>query len=130
LLNQEKKQQIQKKYQGLPVGLVMGYGHYSADKTRGVITAFAVKEGADTPMAGALFLCHGNSVTYHIGWNGKEGRKCRALNLLLWDMVLKLKKDGFEILDLGGINTEEGADIARYKLSFSSKVIQLAGTYM
>lgn len=127
LLGQERKQQKEKKYQGLPVELVKGYGQFSSPE-KGVYTAFAVEKGE--PIAGALFLRHGRSATYHIGWNGPRGRKCRALNLLLWTMALKLKDAGVETLDLGGVNTEEGADIARYKLSFGGDVLSMGGTYM
>ena len=129
LLAQERKQQKEKKYQGLPVELVQGYGHFTA-KGKGVYTAFAVEMGDDEPMSGILFLCHGRCATYHIGWNGPRGRKSRALNLLLWKMIVTLKAAGFETIDLGGLNTEEGADIARYKLSFGGKVISLSGTFM
>ncbi|VAV86925.1 hypothetical protein MNBD_ALPHA02-294 [hydrothermal vent metagenome] len=129
LLEQESKQQQKNKYQGVPVGLVKGYGQYSSGN-QGVYSSFAVEKGAETPMAGVLFLCHGRCATYHIGWNGPRGRKSRALNLLLWKMILKLKQDGIRMVDLGGINTEEGADIARYKLSFSNEVTRLCGTYM
>lgn len=129
LLAQERKQQKEKKYQGLPVELVQGYGHFTA-KGNGVYTAFAVEAGADEPMSGVLFLCHGRCATYHIGWNGPRGRQSRALNLLLWKMIVNLKVAGFEVIDLGGLNTEEGADIARYKLSFGGKVISLSGTFM
>lgn len=129
LLEQEKKQQEQKKYQGLPVGLVKPYGQLSL-RNKGVYTAFAVEKSEDTPLAEILFLCHGRCATYHIGWNGNRGRKCRALNLLLWEMMLRLKSEGIECLDLGGINTEKAADITRYKLGFGGDVINLQGTYM
>ncbi len=129
LLSHESKQQKDKKYQGLPVGLVQRYGHASL-RDRGVLTAFAIKEGEEMPIAGALFLCHGNCATYHIGWNGKEGRKCNALNLLLWHVILKLKQRGIVTLDLGGVNTEEGADIARFKFGFGGRIVHLPGTFM
>lgn len=127
LLKQERKQQKEKKYQGLPVELVKGYGQFFTSK-QGVYTAFAVENGE--PIAGVLFLRHGASATYHIGWNGPRGRKCRALNLLLWTMIVRLKAAGIENLDLGGLNTEEGADIARYKLSFGGDVLAMGGTFM
>ncbi len=130
LLKKEGKQQKEKKYQGLPAGLSRNYGRLYGPE-QGVYTAFAVSAASpDTPIAGILFLRHGRHATYHIGWNGKEGRKCRALNLLLWKMILKLKAAGIESLDLGGVNTDEGADIARYKLGYGGRVITLDGTFM
>lgn len=135
LLKKEGKQQKEKKYQGLPAGLSRNYGQLYGPE-QGVYTAFAVSETSpdmpprDTPIAGLLFLRHGRHATYHIGWNGKEGRKCRALNLLLWKMILNLKAAGIENLDLGGVNTDEGAEIARYKLGYGGRVITLDGTFM
>lgn len=135
LLAKEKKQQKEKKYQGLPVNLVKAYGEshsiYSvAEQSQGVLAAFAVEKGESSPMAGALFLCHGTCATYHIGWSGKKGRKAGALSLLLWQMIVKLKQNGLTSLDLGGINTEKGANIARFKLGFGGEIIQQKGTYM
>ncbi len=129
LLKQEIKQQKQQKYQSVPVGLIKRYGELSRGK-QAVHTIFAVRDGENEPMAGALFLRHGLSATYHIGWNGPNGRRNRSLNLLLWTMMIELKKIGVETLDLGGLNTGEGADIARYKLSFGGQVQTLDGTFM
>ncbi|MCF6214817.1 MAG: peptidoglycan bridge formation glycyltransferase FemA/FemB family protein [Emcibacter sp.] len=133
LLKKERRQQKEKKYQGLPAELSKSYGQiYSPEQ--GVFTAFAVKKEPDSPhsppISGILVLRHGKSATYHIGWNGKEGRKCRALNLLLWRMMLRLQQAGVETLDFGGINTTKAADIARYKLSFGGDVVEMSGTYM
>ncbi len=133
LLKKEHRQQKEKKYQGLPAELSKSYGQLYFPG-QGVFTAFAVKKEQNSPpkkpMSGILILRHGKSATYHIGWNGKEGRKCRALNLLLWRMMLKLKQAGVETLDFGGINTTQAADIARYKLSFGGDVIEMSGTFM
>jgi len=129
LLKKENKQQKEKKYQGLPAALSKSYGEYSSPD-QGVYTAFAVEKGAHSPLAGIVILRHGNAATYHIGWNGREGRKRRALNFLLWQMMLKLKQSGVQIFDLGGINTAKGADIARFKLSFGGDVTKVNGTFM
>ncbi|WP_417623731.1 lipid II:glycine glycyltransferase FemX [Paremcibacter congregatus] len=129
LLKHEKKQQKDKKYQGLPTKLVKSYGRNSAAGA-GVFTAFALDVGMREPLAGALFLRHGRCATYHIGWNGPEGRNRNALHLLLWKTILKLKSEGVVMIDLGGINTEDGADIARFKLGFGGTPISLIGTYM
>ncbi len=137
LLKKEHRQQKEKKYQGLPAELSKIYGQLYFPE-QGVFTAFAVKKEQNSPhdsphnspISGILILRHGKSATYHIGWNGKEGRKCRALNLLLWRMMLRLKQAGVETLDFGGINTTKAADIARYKLSFGGDVVEMSGTYM
>lgn len=129
LLKHESKQQKDKKYQGLPTKFVKGYGRNSA-AGHGVLTGFAVDKEGKEPLAGVLFLRHGRCATYHIGWNGKEGRKINALHLLLWKAILELKNCGVESIDLGGVNTESGADIARFKLGFGGVPMHLIGTYM
>ena len=73
-------------------------------KEWGVLTGFILKKGEDKPLAGVLFLRHGNCATYHIGWNGKEGRQENALNLLLWKMMIKLKAKDIGTLDMGGVD--------------------------
>jgi len=129
LLKKEEKQQKEKKYQGLPAGLVKAYGEKKPDKA-GVLTVFAFIEQESQPVAGALFLLHGDNATYHIGWNGKKGRKVNALNLLLWRGLCQLKKQGVKNLDFGGVNTDVAPDIARFKLGFGGQVIRLIGTYL
>lgn len=129
LLQKEKKQQKDKKYQGLPVNLVTAYGEKNCLK-RAVLTVFAFVADETAPVAGALFLLHGNNATYHIGWNGKEGRKVNALNLILWRGMCELKEQRVQKLDLGGLNTDVAPDIARFKLGFGGQVKPLIGTFL
>ncbi|WP_321392058.1 GNAT family N-acetyltransferase [Emcibacter sp.] len=133
LLSREKKQQRDKNYKALPVGLVDAFARHSLGRDV-VTTAFVFKKGAnperDDPVAGAVFLRHGTSATYHIGWNGREGRKLQAMNILLWKSILELKRKGSCLLDIGGINTADGAEIARFKLSTGGEVVTLPGTYL
>ena len=81
-------------------------------------------------MAGALFLLHGNSATYHIGWAGDYGRKLNAQNRVLWEGVLALQEKGISFLDLGGLNTADLAGIARFKLGLGATPITLAGAFI
>jgi len=133
LLNQENQQQQDKRYRGLPAELVNQFAEHCG-RPDDVLSVFAFHKGADqtceNPIAGALFLRHGQGATYHIGWNGKEGRKLNAQNLVLWRGIVELKKQGVSFLDLGGINTADGADLARFKLGISHNLRRLIGTFM
>ena len=71
---------------------------------------------AQEPVAGALFLCHGQCASYVIGWSGPEARARNAGTLLLWRGLTELKARGLRQLDLGGIDTSRAAGIARFKL--------------
>jgi hypothetical protein len=96
---------------------------------RGDMLALAATRGAE-PVAGVLFLRHGASATYQVGWTGDEGRAQHAHNVLLWRGVVELRRRGVAWLDLGGIETDHGAGIARFKLGLGGGVTTLAGTFL
>lgn len=127
LLEREKRQQKSRNYAGLPVKMVPAYARHGLEKNQ-VLTVFALIDGV--PVAGALFLRHGAGATYHIGWNGRAGRKVNALNLVLWEAIVRLHDTGAAFLDMGGLNTKDGPGIARFKLGFGAEVKILPGTYM
>jgi lipid II:glycine glycyltransferase (peptidoglycan interpeptide bridge formation enzyme) len=41
-----------------------------------------------------------------------------------------LQQRGVRLLDLGGVNTQRSAGIARFKLGTGGRVLTLAGTYL
>lgn len=127
LLAKERRQQKSRNYSGLPVKMVPSYARHSLGKNA-VVTVFALID--DLPVAGALFLRHGAGATYHIGWSGRAGRKVNALNLILWEGIVKLHDGGAEFLDLGGLNTKDAPGIARFKMGFGAEVKTLPGTFM
>lgn len=80
-------------------------------------------------MASMLFLRHGRTASYYIGWADEEGRKSNAHNRLLWEALSTMKQSGITDLDLGGINTHDLPGISRFKLGTGGRVLTLAGTY-
>lgn len=80
-------------------------------------------------VAGMLFMKHGNSATYHIGWSNDAGKKANAHNLLLWDAITLLKEEGLCWLDLGRVSTTDGEGLTRFKLGSGGKLLTLCGTY-
>jgi hypothetical protein len=127
LLEREAEQRRAVGYKAHPVGLVEAFQAAKPDRRQGVIT-LRVDEGRD-PVAGMMFLIHGASATYHIGWSSEAGRETGAHNLLLWNGIEALAARGVRRLDLGGVDTAEGAGIARFKLGAGGDVAQLAGTF-
>ena len=132
ILQQEVDQQNKIGYKALPVSFIQQYAKFSGEKNK-VITLFAYAQNAKKtamPLAGAIFLAHGCGATYHVGWNGENGRALKAMNLILWEALVFLKSRNIHFLDMGGINTEKGLGIARFKLGFGGKVKKLLGSYL
>jgi len=81
-------------------------------------------------VAGALFLGHGTTATYYVGWSGPQGRELDAQTLLLWRGIEALRERGIALLDLGGIDTRRAPGVARFKLGLGGEVFTLSGTWL
>lgn len=133
LLETESKQREKRGYRALPPALTENWqssktAAKGADKTAG-IAQYRADLGRDTTAA-MLFLVHGKRATYHIGWSNDDGRKHGAHNLILWNALQDLRSQGVEQVDLGGVNTQSGAGIARFKLGTNGALIKRAGAYV
>jgi nitroreductase len=81
-------------------------------------------------VAGILVVRHGTSATYLVGWNGPEGRRVNAHNLLLWQALLVLKASGCRWFDLGGIDDVGTPGIANFKRGLGGSEYTLAGEFI
>lgn len=86
--------------------------------------------GRVRPIAGILVLRHGHAATYAMGWSNEAGRLVKAHYRLLWQAVLTLQGQGVTDFDLGGVDTQRGAGVARFKLGLNGTVFTLAGSYL
>lgn len=86
--------------------------------------------GKARPIAGILLLRHGRGATYAMGWSNTAGRLVNAHYRLLWRGIAELKSRGVTQLDLGGVDTERGAGVARFKLGLGGEVFTLAGSFV
>ncbi|WP_374764834.1 GNAT family N-acetyltransferase [Yunchengibacter salinarum] len=127
LLDKEAARQQSGLYRALPPAFVARYAAAFPDPRQAVLSVTA-RQSRDT-VAGALFLLHGTSATYHIGWSGPTGRACHAQNRVLWAAITALKARGVRWLDMGGLDTVSGAGIARFKLGTGARPVTLAGTF-
>ena len=127
LLEREGEQRASRGFHGLPTELVPAYieAHDKPSQAYVMSTARIGKE----VVAAMLFLLHGQSATYHVGWSNDEGRRLNLHNLLLWRAMEHLKAQGLNQLDLGGVNTRDLPGISRFKLGTGGQVLTLAGTY-
>ena len=91
-----------------------------------IIVARAMLNGE--PVSGMLLVRFGLFAEYFIGWNGDNGRKHNAGNLLLWHGMLEMKQRGCAWFDLGGYETGEG--FGHFKAGVRGEVYQLAGEWV
>ena len=81
-------------------------------------------------VAAMLFLKHGTSATYHIGWTSPAGRALSAGNLLLTHAAERFGEMGVEIVDLGLLDTETAPGLARFKLGTGAQPLRMGGTWI
>lgn len=133
LLDAETQQRQKRGYRAMPLELTERWQDAKAEGANGDrgagLAVFRADMGRD-PAAGMLFLIHGSRATYHVGWTSDVGRDNAAHNLILWAAMKELKAKGVKALDLGGVNTQSGAGIARFKLETGGAVLQRAGAYV
>jgi hypothetical protein len=128
LLDHEQSQREIRGLAGLPIPFFEPYAQSRKSPAKNV---FGVRADLNQDrVAGMLFLIHGASATYQVGWSNDEGRQHNAHNLLLWDAIQALKERGVRQLDLGGVNTQRSAGIARFKIGTGGEVRTLSGTYL
>jgi hypothetical protein len=86
----------------------------------------AIRQGSEL-VAATFVVIHGDTATYLLGWSGDIGRKISAHYLLLWENLIRLKKQNIHYFDLGGIDEEKTPSIAAFKLGIGGERYQLVG---
>lgn len=84
---------------------------------------------AGKKIATVLFLKHGRSATYQVGWSSEDGRKYCAHHFLLWKARTMLQEYGVQELDLGGVNDDTAAGIKTFKEGTGAKLVKFVGRY-
>lgn len=125
LLDADARQQKTRRYRALPPSFT-GYWHRNDRKSVTMLTA----ERDGHRLAAMLFLTHGSTATYHVGWTSDEGRAVSAHNLLLWQAAERLRAKGVRQLDLGLIDTETAPGLARFKLGAGAMPVPTGGTWL
>ncbi len=136
LFEAEQAQRVEKNFHGLPTHFIEHYRATRADPTTTHLMLHAEIESAasqateNNRIAAMLFLLHGSTATYHVGWTNAIGRSKHAHNVLMWRAFEELRTLGIHTLDLGGINTRSLAGISRFKIGTGGKIVTYAGTYV
>lgn len=115
-----------KGYSGASPQLLDNLAAFSTSENPMVIMK-AQKEGRD--IAVVMFLVHGRSATYQVGWSSEEGRTHNAHHFLLWQARSVLKQYGVQEIDLGGVNDETAAGVKKFKEGTNAKASTLIGHY-
>ncbi len=121
-----KIDKMNKGYLGASPQLMDNLAIFSARDNPMVIGKASLK-GED--IAGVLFIKHGRSATYQIGWSSDKGRESAAHHLLLWQARNVLQQLGVKELDLGGVNDETAAGVKKFKCGTGADEIELIGQY-
>ncbi|TNJ44025.1 GNAT family N-acetyltransferase [Phaeobacter sp. B1627] len=125
LLRADAAQQRRRRYRSWPVALTLAY----AEANPGCAKLFEAFDDHER-VAGILVLTHGEGATYHIAHSTERGKDLSAHNLLMWTAMDWLASKGIRQLDLGVINTEDAAGLARFKLGTGATVETLGGTWL
>jgi hypothetical protein len=121
LLRSEAAQAQARRYARLPAAFALAWA--AGHETR-LFSAWANGK----PVAGMLFLRHGGSASYHVGWAAPEGRAAHAHSLLLWRAMLWAQGCGVTAMELGTLDTERTPDLARFKLGAGAAPVALGAT--
>lgn len=126
ILAEEQIQRQRKRFYALPLGFIDHYLEEGGTESALILQA----SWQSRPVAVMLFLIHGSSATYQLGWSQAQGRALNAHNLMLWNAIEQLKQRGIDKLDLGGVNTRDLPGISRFKINTGGEVITYAGGYV
>ncbi|OIQ23118.1 MAG: GNAT family N-acetyltransferase [Alphaproteobacteria bacterium MedPE-SWcel] len=118
-------QQRRRRYRSWPVALTLAY----AQANPGCAQLFEAFDDLER-VAAILVLTHGDGATYHIAHTTDRGKALSAHNLLMWSAMGWLASKGIRQLDLGVVNTEDAAGLARFKIGTGATVERLGGTWV
>ena len=125
LLSVDALQQRRKRFRALPARLTRAL--IAVDPTNAHL--FIAKRG-NTTHAAMLFLRHGTTATYHIGWTDQHGRTASAHHAILMHASHWLARHGVQDLDLGHIDTQNAPGLARFKIGTGARLHRLGGTWL
>lgn len=125
IFHSDRRQQRKKGFRTLPPLLTNTY----AIANPGHVVISQMWQG-NAVIAAMVFLRHGMSATYHIGWTSDAGRKARAHHVILTSAAQELHRKGVAEIDLGIFNPAQPPGLARFKKGSGATVHNLGGTWV
>jgi hypothetical protein len=80
--------------------------------------------------AAMVFVRHGSSASYHLGWASDAARRQGAHAVMLVAAATALQAEGVRWLDLGAVDTDRAPGLARFKLGTGAALRQLGATVL
>ncbi|MSQ64994.1 MAG: GNAT family N-acetyltransferase [Limnohabitans sp.] len=128
LLDAEMQQRVDRGLEGMPP---VFFERYAESRKQPSLNMLSMRADVGRErVAGMMFLIHGQAATYQVGWTSDAGRDLHAHNLMLWRAIEELRGRGVCSLDLGGVNTQRSAGVARFKMATGGTIKKLAGSYL
>ncbi len=127
LLEREGLQRERRDYRALPSAFIPAWQEALRGDAHSMLILRA--DLGREPVAAMLFTVHGRAATYHLGWSSEVGREHSAHNLLLWRAINELPAMDVDCLELGAVNTQRGAALARFKIGTGATVVHYGGTF-
>ena len=125
IIQKYEKLMVEKSFSGPNIELYKRL--YEFDKDNSIIFQAIYNNSV---VAGILLSKFDSACCYEIGWNSIEGRKMNANNFLLWNAIVKMKKQGYPLFDLGGINEELTPTITKFKRGLGGDEYNLVGEWI
>ena len=114
-----------RRFKTYPTALLCAFAHIDPN---GALLFEAFDRG--TLVGACLILRHGETATYQTAWSTATGRALQAPRALLWAAAIRLKELGHDMLDLGTVETDNAAGLARFKLGTGASLRPLGGTWI
>ena len=125
LFENAEKLARQRRFRPLPTGLLAMFAHMN----RNDAVIFEAFDRA-TPVAACLILRHGPVATYQTAWSAPKGYALQAPRVLLHHAATRMAALGHVTLDLGLVQTDTAAGLARFKLGSGARLRKLGGTWI
>ncbi len=114
-----------RRYKVVTPALLHAIAQTSPKATR-IFTAYRKRDA----LAHMLFIQHGVGVTYQLGWTSEEGRKLGAHRVILHDAARYYATRECCQMDLGTLDTDHAAELARFKLGTGARAHTLGGSWL
>lgn len=103
--------------------------HYFSANGSSLRTRLFLASQGGRPLAGAIMMEHGTTVSYLHGAMDRTYRSLMAPHALHWNLMLHYKKMRFESYDFWGIDANTWPGVTRFKLGFGARTIEYPGSF-